>query len=123
MMKIDGIELTILDSTGVYDYSWNEFAVMRGDDGFLYVGDASGCSCYGFEENLDEVTKVASWQEACAKAQEWAKEEKYLDESERKGCMDMIERLNTAQPPAFDPATVVIRTDGPSGLAQGQIGQ
>jgi hypothetical protein len=101
-MNVNGIDLTIIDSTGVYDYSWSEFAVMRGDDGYLYVGEDSGCSCYGFGDGLDEVTKVASWQDACAKAQEWAKE--YASGEERQGCMDMIERLTVSRPAAYERA-------------------
>lgn len=111
-MNVNGIELTILESTGVYDYSWSEFAVMRGDDGHLYVGDTSGCSCNSFEENLDEITRVASWHEAAAKAQEWAAYE-HRDGDERQGALDMIERLMKSAPPAFDPGAVLIEvTDG-----------
>ena len=102
-MNVNGIDLTVIDSTGVYDYSWSEFAVMRGSDGYLYVGSASGCSCYDFTDSLQEVTKVASWQEACTKAQEWAAEEAY-EEAERKGCMDMIERLTVSRPAAYERA-------------------
>jgi hypothetical protein len=104
-VKVDGIELEIIESTGVYDYSWSEFALMRGDDGHLYVGDASGCSCNSFEENLDEITRVASWQEGAERAQEWAEYE-YRDGSEKQGAMDMIERLAKSSPAAFDPEAV-----------------
>jgi len=112
-VTIDGttVNLTILDSTGVYDYSWSEFAVMRGDDGYLYVASDSGCSCNYFGDagfDPDDVTRVKSWQDAAAKAQEWAGDGPCIDE-ERKGCMDMIERLTNTRPPAFDPSAVVMR--------------
>ena len=51
-INVNGIELEVLESTGVYDYSWSEFGVMRGDDGHLYVGDTSGCSCNSWGEDL-----------------------------------------------------------------------
>jgi hypothetical protein len=104
-VKVNDIELTVIDSTGVYDYSWSEFALMRGDDGYLYVGDASGCSCNNFEENLDEITRVDSWQDAATKAQEWGEYE-YRDGSEKQGALDMIERLMKNGPAAFDPSAV-----------------
>jgi hypothetical protein len=101
--KINGVTLTIIDSTGTYDYQWSEFAVMRGDDGLLYVGDTSGCSCNSFTENLceDDVTLVASWQEAAEKCKEWIGTA-YMDESEKRGGMDLIERLAQSRPPAVE---------------------
>jgi hypothetical protein len=107
-VNINGVELTVLERTGIYDYSWNVFAVMRGDDGLLYVGDTSGCSCYGFEDTLDEVEVVKSWQDAATKAQEWAKTSAY-DEEEKAAGIELAERLMTLRPPAFDPSAVVIR--------------
>lgn len=106
-MKVNGIELDIIDSTGVYGYEWSEFAVMRGDDGYLYVGSASGCSCNDFTDSLSAIEQVQSWQEAATKAKEWS-DHAYSD-TERKGCMDMIERLTDERPAAFDPSNVVLR--------------
>ena len=103
---IDGVELTILDQTGTYDYEWSEFAVMRGSDGRLYVGHSGGCSCNYFDENLDEVTLVKSWQEAAEYAKRWAAGEladgPYL-EDEKRGAMDLIERLAKSQYQAVEP--------------------
>src|SRR3546814_9002263 len=39
-----------------------------GDDGFMYVGSDSGCSCYTFGDGLDEIERVSSWQEAASRA-------------------------------------------------------
>ena len=36
------------DSIG--DYEWDEFRVLRGVDGLLYVHAASGCSCFGWAQ-------------------------------------------------------------------------
>lgn len=118
-MKIDGIELTILESTGVYDYEWAEFAVMRGNDGYLYVGDTSGCSCYGFEDNLDEITRVSSWQDAATAAQEWAKDRSYSDEEKAAG-IQLAERLMVLRPPAFDPKVATVQgTTAPQEITDG----
>ena len=104
-ISINGIDLEIIDQTGTYDYEWSEFAVMRGDDGHLYIGHTGGCSCNYFDENLDEVTQVKSWQEAAEYAKRWAAGDlpdggPYL-EDEKRGAMDLIERLTKSQPPAF----------------------
>lgn len=102
-LTVKGIGLTILDRTGTYDYEWSEFAVMRGSDGYLYVGDTGGCSCNDFEENLGEITRVASWQEAATKATEWAGADggPYLEDEKRAG-MDLAERLTKSQPAKFE---------------------
>lgn len=101
-MRIDGIDLSIIDSSGAWDYQWSEFALMRGNDGYLYVGSDAGCSCYCFGDAdvLDDFERVSSWQEAAAKAQAWAGEG---ETDEKRGVMEMIERLMKASPIAFDP--------------------
>ncbi|HUG51772.1 MAG TPA: hypothetical protein VLZ78_12315 [Terrimesophilobacter sp.] len=98
---VDGIDLEVIDRTGVYDYEWSEFAVMRGSDGHLYVGHTSGCSCNDFEENLTEVVRVGSWQEAADHAKRWAEDEDgaYLGEESQAG-MNLIERLAKSRPAA-----------------------
>ena len=51
------------DSIGGYE--WDEFRVMRGVDGLLYVHAASGCSCFGFDsEDPADFTPVEGWQGA-----------------------------------------------------------
>jgi len=118
MITSDGARLTVLDQTGTYDYEWSEFAVMRGSDGWLYVGATGGCSCNYFDSNLmpEDVVKVTSWQDAANRAQRWAAGEDYgtgelygpyLEDEKRAG-MDLAERLAKTQPPAFDPAAVVL---------------
>ena len=108
------LDLTILDRTGTYDYSWNEFVVMRGSDGALYVGASGGCSCNYFEENLEggDLAKVSSWQDAAERAKRWAKGEDYRDkgkedyyggpymEEEKRGAMNLVERLARDRPAA-----------------------
>jgi hypothetical protein len=112
----DGVTLTVIDRTGTYDYQWSEFAVMRGSDGWLYVGATSGCSCNYFEENLspNDVVKVSSWQDAANRAQRWAAGEDYgvgeqygpYEEDEKRAGMDLVERLAKSQPVAFDASAV-----------------
>lgn len=96
-MNVDGIELEIIDSTGKYDYQWSEFAVMRGDDGHLYVGDAFGRSGESFSDRLDRVTQVSSWQDAAKAVIDWG----------GMGGADLIGRLSVTRPVAFDGSAVV----------------
>ena len=66
------------DSIGGYE--WDDFRVLRGTDGLLYVHAAGGCSCYDFnDENPADFTPVANWQEAVKRLREWVREEDYMD--------------------------------------------
>lgn len=89
------------DSLGGYE--WDEFHVLRGMDGYLYVGEDGGCSCKSFSDvDPKSFVKVASWQEAAAKAQEWAKAEGYWSEERRLPvAMNLIERLSQKRPAPF----------------------
>ena len=107
-MNVNGVNLTLLDSTGVYGYQWSEFGVMRGDDGYLYWGATSGCSCNSFADNLDEVTRAASWHDVANAAREFADGAYYL--SEKQGTLDLVERLMRDQPAAFDASVVVVQS-------------
>src|SRR5690348_2211492 len=84
------------DSLGGYE--WDEFHVMRGVDGHLYVGEDGGCSCNSFSDvDPASFVKVASWQDAATKAQEWANEvERRLEVA-----MNLIERLAQKRPAPF----------------------
>jgi hypothetical protein len=111
-VRVNDIDLTVIDKTGIYDYSWHEFALMRGSDGHLYVGWTSGCSCNSFAENLDAIQRVDSWQEAATRALGWAhNEDNYIEAEERQGAMDMVARLMQSSPVHFDPSAVTKNTE------------
>lgn len=81
-------------------YDWDEFHVLRGVDGHLYVGSASGCSCNSFSDT-DPITfqRVGSWQQAAAEALAWVGEESsYRDEQRETAAMNLIERLSRVRP-------------------------
>ena len=62
------------DSLGGYE--WDEFRVMRGIDGLLYVHAASGCSCNSFDmEDPANFTLVDGWMEAVRRLREWVRED------------------------------------------------
>lgn len=62
------------DSIGGYE--WDEFRVLRGVDGLLYVHAASGCSCFGFDsEDPADFTRVDGWQDAVKRLREWVRED------------------------------------------------
>ena len=84
-------------------YEWDEFHVLRGADGHLYVGEDGGCSCNSFSEvDPASFVRVASWQEAADKAQGWAKEEGDWSEERRLPvAMSLIERLAQKRPAPF----------------------
>lgn len=59
-----------LEECGEWDYDWTIGYLMRRDDGALYWGVTSGCSCNDFDENIDEseLVSVANWQAAVEEA-------------------------------------------------------
>jgi len=61
---IDGIEYTLIEEVGEWDYSWHIGALLRDPDGGLWFTANSGCSCYGFSDDLEQGEKVSSWHEA-----------------------------------------------------------
>ena len=62
------------DSIGGYE--WDEFRVLRGLDGRLYVHAASGCSCNSFDdESPADFTPVDGWQDAVKRLREWVRED------------------------------------------------
>lgn len=82
------------DSLGGYD--WDEFRVMRGVDGLLYVHAASGCSCLGFDfEDPADFTPVGGWQDAVKRLREWARED---DDWRRTVAQALEERLADKRP-------------------------
>ena len=85
-------------------YDWDQFHLLRGIDGSLYVGWDGGCSCQGFSDtDPDDLVKVASWQEAAEKAQEWARNTDVWEERREQrlsAAMAMIERLTQSRPSA-----------------------
>ena len=65
-MKIDGKQYGVVAETGQYDYSWHIVALLQDEEGNLFYAEDSGCSCYGFGEDLttDNLTPVKHWSEA-----------------------------------------------------------
>lgn len=65
-LNIGGTTYEVVASAGDYDYSWTESALLRSPEGKLYYAHSSGCSCYSFQDNVDEgdLEPVANWQEA-----------------------------------------------------------
>jgi hypothetical protein len=95
-VSINSNDYEELVTSGVYDYSWSEIALVRHKEtGQLYFGSNSGCSCFGFWDD-PTLEPVATWQDWAQKAQEWAAGNG--DASEKKGAMDAIERLNQLRP-------------------------
>ena len=88
------------DSIG--DYQWDEFRVLRGIDGRLYVHAASGCSCYGFDmEDPADFTLVDGWMEAVKRLREWARGYNDWSADRRRTVAQALEeRLAATRPPA-----------------------
>lgn len=87
------------DSSGGYE--WDEFRVLRGVDGRLYVHDARGCSCHDFdEESPADFTPVSGWQEAIKRLREWAREHDWDESYRRPVAQALEERLAATRPPA-----------------------
>lgn len=67
------------DSIGGYE--WDEFHVLRGPDGLLYVGADGGCSCNYFGDTSPaDLTPVNGWQDAVKRLNAWANEEHWSDD-------------------------------------------
>ncbi|MFC4089378.1 hypothetical protein [Micromonospora sp. GCM10011541] len=83
-LKIDGNTYEVIASAGEYDYSWHEAALLR-LDGQLYFAESSGCSCYGFEDNVSasDLEPVRNWQEAVEKAKDCIADEHVATFAER----------------------------------------
>jgi len=65
-MKIDGKNYGVVAETGQYDYEWHIVALLQDEEGNLFFASDSGCSCYGFGDDLTErnLTPVKHWSEA-----------------------------------------------------------
>lgn len=91
------------DSIGGYE--WDQIHILRGADGHLYVGMDGGCSCNSFGDHLTEVedfTRVTSWQHAADLVREWfEKADSWQVDRRRTSGMDLIERLNKTRPSAY----------------------
>lgn len=60
----------VVATTGEYDYSWSETAVLkRRPDGALFLAETGGCSCNSFEDNMSlaDLVPVQSFDEALRK--------------------------------------------------------
>jgi hypothetical protein len=104
-LKSHGVELRRIDSTGVYDYQWSEFAVMRGIDGLLYVGSDSGCSCNSFGDHgdLQDFRPAENWHDVVKAVRQWRDELGDYSSSEKRGAEELIERLSKSRPKKRDP--------------------
>lgn len=84
-------------------YEWDQFHVLRGIDGYLYVGADSGCSCNSFGDfDPEDLERVPSWVAAAEKAREWAAERPAdeWDYGREAAAMQLIERLAEKRPAA-----------------------
>ena len=93
------------DSIGGYE--WDQFRVMRGPDGLLYVATEGGCSCNYFgNDGPSGFVRVSSWQEAVKRLGEWEREYDF-DKSRRPVAAELRSRLSRDRPRAriaHDPA-------------------
>lgn len=97
--NLHGRFATIDSADSIGGYEWDVFHVLRGADGYLYVGEGAGCSCNSFDStDGSDFTRVDSWQEAAAKAQQWAKEDDWSVEQRTNVVMDLIQRLAQERP-------------------------
>ena len=89
-----------IDSARAGAYSWEEFRVMRGPDGLLYVGSSAGCSCYDFDDQMKpaDLTPVTGWQDALKRLGEWEKPEYEGDDDRRTVAADLRSRLAEKRP-------------------------
>ena len=66
---------TIASADALGGYEWDQFHVLRGPDGRLYVGAGSGCSCSYFGDTSPaDLAPVDSWREAAHRVQAWARD-------------------------------------------------
>jgi len=65
-MMIDGKNYGVVAETGQYSYDWHIAALLQDDEGNLFFAVDSGCSCYGFGDDLTEkdLIPVKHWSEA-----------------------------------------------------------
>lgn len=91
-----------IDYARVGGYEWEEFHVMRGPDGRLYVGSSSGCSCNSFEYNLTpaDLVRVSGWHDAVKHLNEWAKPESEWDTDRTSAAAELRSRLAEKRPRA-----------------------
>ena len=104
-------------------YEWDEFHVMRGNDGYLYTAAGQGCSCYGFysyfssdtdivsgfEYDIDsngEPVKCDSWVQVLNNIKKWAAEG--YDDSRDGVAFALMSRIADLKPAAFDPSVVAV---------------
>lgn len=107
-------------------YEWDEFHVMRGDDGYLYTAADQGCSCYEFysyfssnpdtdngfeciEHSTIEPVKCDSWVQVLNNIKKWAEEEYY--NYRESAAFALMSRIADLKPVAFDPSVVTIEQE------------
>lgn len=85
------------DSRGGYE--WDEFHVLRGPDGRLYIGVGSGCSCNDFGETSPaDLVPVEGWQDAVKRLRQWASEDSWRSEGRKAVAIELESRLATTRP-------------------------
>lgn len=99
-------------------YEWDEFHVMRGNDGYLYTAAGQGCSCYGFYSYSssdidsgfkhidDESVKCDSWVQVLNNIKKWAAEG--YDDRRDGVAFALMSRIADLKPAAFDPSVVTV---------------
>lgn len=93
---------TITSADAGESCDWDQFHVLRGPDGRLYVGAESGCSCNYFGDTRpDDLTPVDSWHDAANRAQEWAQNPEFPWHERRAGAAyELCATLARIRPPA-----------------------
>lgn len=82
----------------IASYEWDQFRVMRGPDGLLYVAFDGGCSCNYFgQDGSAAFSPVQNWQEAVKRLNEWAREDG-RDEYRRPVAEELRARLTQSRP-------------------------
>lgn len=94
---------TIASADALGGYEWDQFHVLRGPDGRLYVGDGTGCSCSYFGDTSPaDLAPVESWQDAANRVQAWAQDPDASWAHERRAgpAYELCATLARIRPPA-----------------------
>lgn len=97
-VEISDKTYTVIASSGMYGYDWNEAALLRGPDGGLFYASDSGCSCtwFGYSLTDSDLTRVGSW----AAAVEVMKQDPL--EFDDQYIADFAEKLTKARPSTME---------------------
>lgn len=90
---------TIDYCNGASGYEWDEFHVLRGPDGLLYVGHGFGCSCNYFGDTSPaDLTCVNGWHDAVKRLRAWVTSESWAEDQRRPVALELESRLSASRP-------------------------